>query len=109
MLEKGKLIKRTPEQIQERQEKRKELREILPVDLQLEFAQKRPEKEKWQFEGKLMKRRRSEAKEDKLFLEAIKAVNRKDLEKLKEIKELKEKEKQELFMDLMFEKAQPNL
>ena len=55
---------RTPDQTQEREEKRKKLREILPSDLQLKFIQKRPEKEKWQFEGELLKRRHSEIDED---------------------------------------------
>ncbi len=80
---------RTPEQIQERQEKRKKLREMLPIDLQLKFVQEKPEKEKWQFEGELLKRRYSKIDEDKIFYEAIKAINKKDLEKLQELRELK--------------------
>ena len=87
-------IQRTPEQIEEREGKRKELREILPVDLQLEFIQNKPEKDKWQFEGKLVSRIRSKLDEDKLFKEAIKAVNSKDIGQLEKLKE-ESKEKRE--------------
>ena len=87
---------KNPEQAKKREEKRKILRELLPVDLQLKFAQKRPEKEKWFFEGELLKRRHSEIDEDKLFYEAIKAVDKGiDSEEIKEIQEkIKEKRKE---------------
>jgi hypothetical protein len=55
---------RNPEQAKKREEKRKILRELLPVDLQLRFIQERPEKEKWFFEGELLKRRHSEIYSD---------------------------------------------
>ena len=87
---------RTPEQQQEREEKRKKLREILPSDLQLKFIQKRPEKEKWQFEGELVKRRHSEIDEDKLFYEAIKAIDKKDTEEIKEIQEKSKEKRREI-------------
>jgi hypothetical protein len=44
MVEKIHFPRRDIEKIKEKEEKRKELRKILPVDLQLEFAQKRPKK-----------------------------------------------------------------
>jgi len=93
-------INRTPEQIKEREEKREELRKILPVDLQLKFAQLQPGKEPWQFEGELLKRRISKDEEDQLFYEAIKSIANKDELKLKELKELKEKKKQEIINGL---------
>jgi ribosomal protein L16/L10AE len=90
---------RNPEQAKKREEKRKILREFLPVDLQLRFVQKRPEKEKWFFEGELLKRRHSgiyKFDEDELFYEAIKAVDKGiDSEEIKEIQEkIKEKRKE---------------
>jgi hypothetical protein len=53
----------------------------------LEFAQERPEREKWEFEGKLFERRDSEIEEDKLFFEALREVRKKDLGRIKEIEE----------------------
>jgi hypothetical protein len=88
MVEKIPFPKRDIEKIKEREEKRKELRKILPVDLQLEFEQERPEKEKWFFRGELLKRRHSEIDEDKLFFEALReVVENKDLGRIKEIEE----------------------
>jgi len=112
---------RTPEQTQEREEKRKKLREILPSDLQLEFIQKRPEKEKWQFKGELFKRRHSEIDEDKLFYEAIKAIDKKDTEEIKEIQEKSKEKRREIadnlndYLDLKqamqkcFDQGEPDL
>ncbi len=83
---------KTSEQQKAKEEKRETLRELLPPDLQLEFVQERPGKEKWQFEGELMKRRHSETEEDRLFFEAVKAISKRDIRYLKEIQE-KSKEK----------------
>lgn len=75
--------------------KRTELRRLLPSDLQLEFVQNRPDREKWNFEGKLMQRRNSEINEDVLFFEAVKAIDNQDINQLdflkKQSKEVKEK------------------
>ncbi|PIP17661.1 MAG: hypothetical protein COX43_03090 [Parcubacteria group bacterium CG23_combo_of_CG06-09_8_20_14_all_35_9] len=56
---------------QERKEHRKEARELLPPFLQFEFPQARPEKERWSFEGNLLKLRKSKEPEDRLFIEKL--------------------------------------
>ena len=65
----------------ERREHRKEMREILPLNLQLEFPQKRIEKEKWSFEGSLLKLKNSQEPDDRLFFETLKMKVKKKLEK----------------------------
>ena len=91
---------RTPEQKQERQEKRKKLRKLLPADLQLEFVHNRPEKDKWEMDGKLMKLRQSQEQQDKLFIEAVKLISKIDTKEFKQIEELFKKEKQEITQEL---------
>ena len=89
---------RTSEQQQEKEKKKKELKKFLPVDLQLKFVFQKPEKEKWQFEGELLKRRHSEIDEDKIFYEAITEINKKDIEEIKKLQE-KSKEKRKEITD----------
>ena len=89
------------EKIKEKEEKRKETRKILPADLQLNFIQERPEKEKWFFEGELLKRKHSKIDEDKLFFESLKEAKSKDIEGIKEIQE-KIKEKREKISENLF-------
>jgi hypothetical protein len=91
---------RTPEQKQERQEKRKKLRKLLPADLQLEFVHNRPEKDKWEMDGKLMKLRQSQEQQDNLFIEAVKLISKIDTKEFKQIEELFKKEKQEIAQEL---------
>ena len=86
---------------------RKEERKKLPFYLQLEFPQKRPEKEKWSFEGQLLKLRNSKEPEDKLFIEDLrmkikkelgKEITKEEKEKLAELEE-KVKKKREAIAD----------
>ena len=60
----------------EKEAHRKEERKNLPPFLQLEFPQQRPEKEKWSFEGKLLKLRKSGEPADKLFIEDLRMKTR---------------------------------
>ena len=89
-------INRLPEEAKKREEKREELKKILPFDLQLKFVKGKPNKDQWQFEGELVKRRHSQEKDNQLFYEAINSINNKDIKQLEKIKELKEQEKHQL-------------
>ena len=85
---------------QEVGQKRKKLREILPADLQLEFVQERPEKERWDFQGELMKRRHSQIDEDKMFYEAIRAIKREDTGEIEAIQEKSRERREEITQNL---------
>ncbi len=80
-----------------KEEHRKEMRKILPPELQLEFPQKRPEKEKWLFEKNLLKLRESQKPEDRLFVEILRMKIKERLNKKitqKEKKEINELQKE---------------
>ncbi len=59
---------------QERKEKREELKEFLPADLQLIYGTD-VKPSKWHFGGELLKRRQSEETADKLFFKALDEYN----------------------------------
>jgi hypothetical protein len=106
---------------QEVGQNRKKLREILPADLQLEFVQERPEKERWNFQGELMRRRHSKIDEDKMFYEAIRAIKREDTREIEKIQEKSRERRKEITQNLkdyfelwlnihrLFDIGQPNL
>ncbi len=56
---------------QERKKHCQEMRKILPPELQLEFPQKEPGKERWSFEGRLLKLKESQEPADRLFIEKL--------------------------------------
>jgi len=89
-------IPRLKEEDKKREEKREELKKILPVDLQLKIGKKND----WQFEGELVKRRHSEIDEDKIFFEAINIINKQDFNQLKEIQEETKEKRKEIIIDL---------
>lgn len=102
-------MKKEIEFYQERRKHRIEARKYLPLKLQAEFLQKKPETEKWSFEGKLMRLRESQEPEDKLFLEYLrlkikerigKKIKPKDLLKLKELQESAEVKRKKIISGL---------
>ena len=67
-------------------ERRTELRKVLPSDIQIRFSQKRPDREKWLFDGELTGRIHSELDEDRYFFEATKAWQTGNQELIEELK-----------------------
>ncbi len=97
-----------PQIPQERKkEKRRQLLKFLPPDLQLKFVPS--PKERWFLGGELLKRRRSEELEDKIFVEALKAIEKQDFSRLENLERaLKERKKEiaeniEEYLDLKLE------
>ena len=75
------MIEKMPDFYQKREDYRKELREILPVEKQLEYPAEKPEKKLGVPTKELLKLRSSQEPEDRFFIESLRAGIREKLGK----------------------------